>query len=186
MWRTLQRAAPAFVPTVSVIRTAARIPLLHAKARATSDHKYMRNIQHVLLAMAFTPFLYGQAGIITVVAGGGPNRTLKDGDAATNGLLSFPTSVAVDGAGNVFIADGYVRKVNPAGIISSVAGGPNPPASAGAEGIPATTAPVNAKAITLDSAGNLYIAEPTRVRRVNTAGIINTVAGSLTTGYRGD
>lgn len=138
----------------------------------------------VLLMMA--PALFGQAGLITVVAGGGPSRTLKDGDVATNGQLSLPSSVAVDSAGNAYIADGSVRKVNLAGIISTVAGGTNPPASAGAEGIPAITAPVNAKAITLDSAGNLYIAEPTRVRKVNTAGIINTIAGSLTTGYRGD
>jgi hypothetical protein len=136
--------------------------------------------------MMMGPALFGQPGLITVVAGGGPSRTLKDGDVATNGQLSLPSCVALDSTGNVYIADGSVRKVNLEGIISTIAGGINPPASAGAEGIPAITAPVNAKAITLDVAGNLYIAEATRIRKVNTAGIINTIAGSLTTGYRGD
>jgi uncharacterized protein (TIGR03437 family) len=143
----------------------------------------MRAISALFLILS-SPFLYGQAGILTVVAGGNTSRVLKDGDVATNGSLGSPASVALDSAGNVYIADGYVRKVNSAGIISAYAGGPN--ANSAAEGIPALMSPVNASAITLDNAGNLYIAEPTRVRKVNTAGIINTIAGSLTSGYRGD
>jgi uncharacterized protein (TIGR03437 family) len=130
--------------------------------------------------------LCAQPGILTIIAGGNTSRAVKDGDVATNGQLSFPTSVALDSSGNVYIADGYVRKVNSAGIISAYAGGPNATAGALTENISALTAPVNANAITFDNAGNLYIAEPTRVRKVNTAGIISTIAGSLTSGYRGD
>src|SRR5713101_5504489 len=118
-----------------------------------------------LFVVLMARVLCGQAGVLTVVAGGNTTRVVRDGEVATSGSLSFPTSVTLDSSGNVYIADGYVRRVNSAGIISAVAGSNNPTASAGAEGIPALTAPVNAKAVALDNAGNVYIAEPTRIRR---------------------
>ena len=102
-------------------------------ARVLQRNRAFSPAAFVIVLLMTGPALFGQPGLITVVAGGGPSRTLKDGDVATNGQLSLPSSVALDSTGNVYIADGSVRKVNLQGIISTVAGGINPPASAGAE-----------------------------------------------------
>jgi sugar lactone lactonase YvrE len=92
--------------------------------------------------------------------------------------------VAVDAAGNLYIADAInnvARKVTPDGIITSVAGDAmnQTPGYAGDQG-PATSALLrNPSGITVDAAGNLYIADTgnARVREVDTNGIITTVAG---------
>src|SRR4029077_1095083 len=124
------------------------------------------------------------AGIISNFAG---SELLPgdDGPAARAGL-SAPTGVALDPAGNVYIADslgGRVRKVNPAGIITTVAGNGLAIGSLG-DGAPATGAHVTPLAVAVDTGGNLYISDPLngRIRKVNTAGIISTVAGNGTTG----
>jgi trimeric autotransporter adhesin len=129
------------------------------------------------------------AGIITTVAGNGMYGSSGDGGPATAAELSGPVGVAVDGAGNLYIADinpGDIRKVSPAGIISTVAGG-------GTQGLgdggPATGAQLNApEGVAVDSAGNLYVADwgNERIRRVSAAGIITTIAGDGTPGYSGD
>jgi RHS repeat-associated protein len=108
-------------------------------------------------------------GIITTVAGGAPG--------GTDGIIN-PTAVEVDDEGNVFFAAGLVRKLSPDGSITIVAGGGNTQV----DGIPATEALVQCIALALDRAGNLFIASSIfrRVRVVNTAGIITTVAGSGT------
>jgi len=126
------------------------------------------------------------AGVISTVAGNGLPISSGDGGAATSAGLSRPAGVAVDGAGNLYIAEltgARVRKVNPAGIISTVAGS-GAPGNSG-DGGPATSASFFAPiAVTADAAGNLYIADTTaaRVRKVNAAGIITTVAGNGTHG----
>ena len=123
-------------------------------------------------------------GIITTVAGGG--RDSGDGIPATDARLSFPTGSVVDATGNLYISDGNrIRKVNTDGIITTVAGGGRD----SGDGIPATDALLNnAYGITMDAAGNLYIADcyNHRVRKVDTNGIITTVAGNGTSGFTGD
>src|SRR5207249_10739968 len=81
-------------------------------------------------------------GIITALAGNGtlcygPNCSLGDGGPATSAALASPGGVAVDGSGNVFIADyfsGRIRKVSPGGIITTVAGN-GMPGSSGDRGL---------------------------------------------------
>ncbi|MEK6195202.1 MAG: NHL repeat-containing protein, partial [Deltaproteobacteria bacterium] len=125
-------------------------------------------------------------GIITTVAGGG--RDSGDGIPATDARLSFPTGSVVDATGNLYISDGNrIRKVNTDGIITTAAG--KGPAGYNGDGIPATDALLNnADGITMDAAGNLYIADcyNHRVRKVDTNGIITTVAGNGTSGFTGD
>jgi len=130
-------------------------------------------------------------GTITTVAGpGSTNGALGDGGPATSATLSGPRGVAVDSAGNVYIADSghaRVRKVSLDGTIATVAGGST--ASALGDGGPATSAALsNPGGVTVDSAGNIYIADSdhNRVRQVSPAGIITTVAGNGTGGYSGD
>jgi sugar lactone lactonase YvrE len=127
------------------------------------------------------------AGIITTVAGNGTFNFGGDGGLATSAGLGTLTDVAIDAAGNLFVTDratGTVRKIDTAGIITTVAGG-----GSGGDGGPATAASLaNPTGVAIDSTGNLFIAERNnrRVRKVDAAGIITTVAGNGTSGFGGD
>jgi uncharacterized repeat protein (TIGR03803 family) len=132
----------------------------------------------------------GTNGIITTVAGNGTNGYSGDGGAATNAELFWPSGVAVDATGNLFIADTYnqrIRKVGTNGIITTVAG--NGTNGYSGDGSVATNAelyyPVG---VAVYATGNLFIADfwNNRIREVGTNGIITTVAGNGTFGYTGD
>ena len=130
------------------------------------------------------------AQIISTFAGTGLAGYYGDGQAATLAMLDSPTYVAVDGAGNVYINDqrnSCVRKVTPAGIISTFAG--TGTAGYGGDNGPATAAQLNSNwGIAIDDTGNVYIADQTncRVRKVNTSGTITTFAGNGTPGFSGN
>ena len=129
------------------------------------------------------------AGITTTVAGNGDSGYSGDGGAATSATFSGPTGVAVDAAGNLYIADpnnDRIRKVDVNGIITTVAG---IRLGYSGDGGPATSALLNNPgAVAVDAAGNLYIADSgnSRIRKVDTNGIITTVAGNGTAGFAGD
>jgi sugar lactone lactonase YvrE len=129
-------------------------------------------------------------GIITSVAGNGANGFSGDGGAATNAALKYPSRVAVDSYGNLFIADWLnrrIREVNTNGIITTVAGTNNEGFSG--DGGAATNASLaDPYAVTVDAYGNLFIADSDnlRIREVNTNGIITTVAGTGKNGFSGD
>lgn len=115
----------------------------------------------------------------------------ENGIPATQAYVDNPVGLAIDKAGNVYIADSgndRIRVVNPSGMISTFAGNNqynNPPgkvpwSSYGGDGGPATEATLyNPSGISLDGAGNLYIADrdDNCIRKVDTSGIITTVAG---------
>ncbi len=130
-------------------------------------------------------------GIINTVVGIG-GRYNGDNIAAYSGSLNFPFGVAVDGSGDLFIADTYnnrIRKVTKAtGAITTVAGTGTP--GYNGDNIIATSAMLSfPRGIAFDSSGNLYIADDNnhRVRKVVAgSGIITTVAGNGTPGYNGD
>jgi carboxypeptidase family protein/NHL repeat-containing protein len=112
-----------------------------------------------------------------------------DGGPATAARLNLPKWVAVDAAGNLYIADlrnQRVRKVDASGVITTVAGsGPTGRGKGGfaGDGGPATAALLNSpQGIALDAMGNLYIADNgnQRIRKVGLDGIITTVAGGGT------
>ena len=126
-------------------------------------------------------------GTITTYAGTGERGFGGDGGLATAALLNYPWAVAVDGAGNLYIADRgnyLVRKVTRAGIISTVAG--NRQCCSGGDGSPATSARVNPYGVAVDASGSLYIATYSTVRKVSADGIISTIAGTGRSGYSGD
>ncbi len=114
-------------------------------------------------------------GILTVVAGNGLAGFSGDGGPATSARLSGPLGVAVDSAGNLYIADGAnVRKVTLNGTITTVAGGGS---CRDCEGVPATSVFLYAAGVAVDAGGNIYIAGDRRIRKVDTNGLITTVAG---------
>ncbi|MBX3163812.1 MAG: T9SS type A sorting domain-containing protein [Bacteroidetes bacterium] len=129
-------------------------------------------------------------GIITTVAGNGTSGYSGDGGLATLAQLDYPSMVKVDRHGTIFIADynnNAIRKVDTNGIITTVAG----TGTYGYNGdtIQATSAELkNPFGIELDAAGNLYIADSwnNRIRKVDTNGIITTIAGTGNMSYNGD
>ena len=135
------------------------------------------------------------AGVISTVAGDGTQGYGGDGGPATAAQLRFPNGVALDGAGNLYFADGEndrIRKVDAAGTITTVAGyGPTGEVGGGfgGDGGPAVAARLNFPAgVALDGAGNLYFADANnnRIRKVDAAGVISTVAGDGVQGFGGD
>jgi len=110
------------------------------------------------------------SGTITTVAGNGTFGFSGDGGPATSAGLSFPLGVAVDAAGNLYIADSgndRVRKVSTSGTITTVAGIGG--CGFSGDGGPATNASLSdPSGVAVDTAGNLYIADSAnnRVRKV--------------------
>ncbi len=130
------------------------------------------------------------AGIISTVAGNGTVGIGGNGGPATNATLSLPSQIAVDAAGNLYIADAngdVVRKVNAAGIISTIAG--TGASAYSGDGGPASAAQFGAPwGVAADGAGNVYIADHyfNVIRKINTSGIISTYAGTGSWGFSGD
>ncbi len=129
-------------------------------------------------------------GTINTVAGSGTAGLGGDGGAATSAQLNIPAGLAVDGAGNLYIADfsnNRIRKVTSGGTITTLAGNglAGYTGDGGAAANAQLTTPV---ALATDAGGNVYIADKgnNAVRVVNSSGIISTVAGNGLAGYSGD
>ena len=130
------------------------------------------------------------AGTIVTVAGTGTPDWGGDGGPAVEAHLNYPSDVECDDKGNLYISDrsnNRIRKVNSKGVISTVVG-LGPPEFGGDFG-PATDAFLKYPfGIDLDNKGNLYIADRgnNRIRKVDTLGMITTVAGDGTHFFAGD
>jgi sugar lactone lactonase YvrE len=130
------------------------------------------------------------AGIISTIAGNGTSGYAGDGRQAVAAQLNFPSGIAVDSAGNVFVADSgnvRIRRIDPAGTISTVAG--NGGSGNVRDGDQATSGSIGAPiAVAIDSSNNLYFSDVAGcvVRKVTPEGIISTVAGNGTQGFSGD
>ena len=129
-------------------------------------------------------------GFIREFAGLGVAAFGGDGGPASEANLHSPAGITVDGLGNVYIAEQFnfrVRRVAPDGTIATVAGSSD--TGFGGEGSEATDARLNQPTgVAVDAAGNLYIADQanSRVRRVGTDGLIQTIAGTGEFDYGGD
>jgi len=159
--------------------------------------RFARRFSFIALAGALIVPLWPQT--ITTVAGNGSiaSSSTGDGGPATSAGIGFPRGVAVDAAGDIYLADalnGRVRKVDSSGTISTYAGGAFSLSGSIGDGGPATSASLGFvgtgqhQGIALDSQGNLYIADSShnRIRKVDTNGTITTVAGTGAFGFSGD
>jgi hypothetical protein len=122
------------------------------------------------------------AGVVTTFAGLAGNRGSADGTGSA-ARFAFPRGVAVDTAGNVYVADNSnhtIRKITPAGVVTTLAGLAGTPGLADGSGNVARFRFPNAVAV--DTAGNVYVADTSNhsIRKVTPAGAVTTLAGSPT------
>ena len=133
-------------------------------------------------------FRIAQDGTATVIAGTGQAGFSGDGGPATAAQLNNLQGIAVDSAGNIYIADNgnaRIRKITPDGNISTIAGGPQDEV----DGVMATESAVYPNALAIDKAGNLYDIETynNRIRLISPNGIISAIAGTpFSSGFTGD
>ncbi|HEU0124545.1 MAG TPA: hypothetical protein VFQ91_28700 [Bryobacteraceae bacterium] len=133
----------------------------------------------------------GTDGNVTLIAGNGVASCCVDGGPAINGRFSWPNSLAFAPDGSLIIVDGdsqMIRKIDPQGIITSLAGSRFVTGFSG-DGGPAKDALLyNPWGLAIDAVGNIYFADRRnhRVRRIDTRGIITTVAGNGRAGFSGD
>ncbi len=134
---------------------------------------------------------------ITTIAGTGNPGFSGDGGLATAAQLNFPSSLAIDDAGNVYIADYYNNRVRmitaSSGIITTIAGNTNLGDTVwgySGDGGPATAAEYNSiNAVTVDHSGNVYLVDAGNncIRKITAfTGIVQTIAGNGNSGYSGD
>lgn len=129
--------------------------------------------------------------VITTVAGDGEQLYLNDGVAATHTGLDSPSGIAVDAAGNLYIADTLnqrVRKVTlSSGLISTVAGN-GTKSFAGDGGFATSASLARPRGLAAAADGSIYFADSDnhRIRNINSFGTISTVAGNGTQGFSGD
>lgn len=154
---------------------------------------YIADLANGRIRMVDTNFISttnGLIGIMHTIAGNGSSAYSGDGGIATNAGFNSPSSVAVDGLGNLYITDqasSRIRKVDTNGIITTIAG-TNSTGFSGDGGL-AVNAKLNIPtSIAVDRWGNLFIADwhNLRIRKIDTNGIITTVAGTNTSGFAGD
>ncbi len=131
-------------------------------------------------------------GIISTFAGNGLAGVTAEGVPATSTYIAPARGLAIDVMGNLYIADSTraIRKITASsGLINRIAGtGDNLYTPYGGDGIPATLCRVGAFDIYVDDTGNLYISDQpnSRIEKVNTHGVIYTIAGTGVAGFGGD
>ena len=125
-------------------------------------------------------------GIITTIAGNGIKDYYGDGVLASTAELGDFLKIAVDSKGNIYIVDGgRIRMIDNNSIIHTIAGdGKN--ASKGDGGPALNCEFFRPFAIALDSRNNIYIDDVNKVRKIDTKGIVTTIAGTGLDGYSGD
>jgi len=120
------------------------------------------------------------AGVVTTIAGTATVAGHNDG-TGTASRFDQPYGIAVDGSGNVYVADTYnctIRKITPAGVVTTLAGTPG--AEGSADGTGAAAQFNYPTGVAVDGGGNVYVADvlSDTIRKVTPAGVVTTLAGS--------
>lgn len=120
------------------------------------------------------------AGMVTTIAGK-PGVSAADDGQGSNARFFWPSGLATDNAGNVYIADSYnhsIRKMTPAGAVTTVAGRAGETGSV--DGTVAVSRFNTPRAVAVDTAGNIFVADTFNsvIRKITQAGMVSTVAGS--------
>ncbi|MGA7832123.1 MAG: Ig-like domain repeat protein [Terracidiphilus sp.] len=182
--------------TNNVLATQSDLYLPSGVAVDGAGNLYIADTLHDMIRMVAAPVPPATVGVITTIAGTGEANYTGDNAQAAAATLSSPTGVALDGAGNLYIADSgnnVIRKITAAtGVITTVAG--NGTAGYAGDGDSATsllTELSGPQGIAIDVSGNLYIADTDNnaIRMVSAAtGDISTVVGngSGNAGFGGD
>jgi trimeric autotransporter adhesin len=129
-------------------------------------------------------------GVISTIAGNGTAGYSGDNALATDAQISGAGFIVIDPAGNIYFPEfdnHCVRKVNASGIITTIAGGSGPGNTG--DGGSATSAKLyHPIGLARDISGNMYVADygNHRIRKINAAGYINTIAGTGISGYNGE
>lgn len=128
------------------------------------------------------------AGVVTTFAGAAGQIGSADGTGAA-ARLGDPDGVAVDGAGNVYVADTFnstIRKITPAGVVTTLAGSAG--LTGGADGTGAAARFNLPEAVAVDGAGNVYVADTQNftIRKITADGVVTTLAGSAGVGGSAD
>ena len=120
------------------------------------------------------------AGVVTTLAGSATQQGSSDGTGSA-ARFSIPVGITADGNGNLFVADSQnctIRKVTPAGVVTTFAGNAGQPGSADGTGTAATFN--NPYALTVDGSGNVYVSDTYngRIRKITSGGVVSTLAGT--------
>ncbi len=192
-------AATVVIQTIAGIRVGGATSLSGdggpaASATTSPNGLFVDTAGNVFVADAFNEVreISAATGTIRSVAGNGAAGYSGDGGPATNAQLNYPSSVFVDAAGNIFIADAnnsVIREVigGPGGNIVTVAGNGTPGYS-GDGGLATNAQLAYPSGVYVDPSGNIFVADGNNVIREVVAGtnIIQTVAGNGLDGYNGD
>jgi sugar lactone lactonase YvrE len=170
----------------NALATSAQLNLPTALALDTANNLYLADTgNHRIRKISV-------AGLITTIAGTGAQGFSGDNALATNAAIDSPTGLALDAARNLYLADTHNHRIRciaaATGIITTIAGTGTPGFSGDTN--PATTATLALPhGLTIDAAGNLYLADTAnhRIRRIDgITGAITTVAGDGIQAFSGD
>ena len=122
------------------------------------------------------------ADSLNLLAGGGSSNSNPDGTGASASFLN-PRQIVSDAAGNLFVTDQsnhIVRKITPAGVVTTIAGSPTIPGTTDGTGTLARF--TNPSGLTIDTTGNLYVSSDDNVvRKIDTNLVVSSIAGSTNT-----